>query len=90
MGLCMSAIKDRWTKVASQILKAELVKRSIDYPGLISKLNEMNIEMSVEDLRGRMSRGTFSAVLFIQCLRAIGVKNLPLDEIFFENIDPTN
>jgi hypothetical protein len=86
-GLAMTETKSQWAKVASQIIKAELAKRSIDYPGLVSKLGEIEVEISVEDLRGRMSRGTFSAVLFIQCLRAIGVKNLPLDDIFFESIN---
>ena len=50
---------------------------------LVSKLQEINVFISVEDLRARMSRGTFSAILFLQCLRAIGVTNLHLEESIF-------
>jgi len=50
----------------------------------VEKLSALNIHIKVEDLRGRISRGTFGTTLFIQCLRAIGVKNLPLDDSFFD------
>ena len=75
--------KQYWTKIVTKILKAELAKRDVDYPSLVDKLREIEVDISVEDLRGRMSRGTFSAVLFVQCLRAIGVNNLLLEESFF-------
>lgn len=74
-----------WSKIVTKILKAELAKRGIDYPMLVTRLNQINVNISVEDLRGRMSRGTFSAILFIQCLRAIGVTNLSIEESFFED-----
>lgn len=76
--------KAYWSKIVTKILKAELAKRGIDYPTLVTKLHDINVNISVEDLRGRMSRGTFSAALFIQCLKAIGVTNLPLEESFFD------
>lgn len=80
----MNDDKGFWSKIVTKILKAELAKRGIDYPTLVTKLHEINVNISVEDLRGRMSRGTFSAALFIQCLRAIGVTNLPLEESYFD------
>ncbi len=80
-------VKAAWSKIVIKILKAELAKRGIDYPSLVIKLKEINVDIAVEDLRGRMSRGTFSAILFVQCMRAIGVKNLLLEESFFEELD---
>ncbi len=82
----MSEPKEVWSKIVTKILKAELAKRDIDYPTLVAKLNEMEVNISVEDLRGRMSRGTFSAILFVQCLKAIGVSNLSLEESYFEQL----
>lgn len=76
-----------WAKIVTKILKAELAKRGVDYPMLVTKLKEINVDISVEDLRGRMSRGTFSAILFVQCLRAIGVTNLPIEESVFEELN---
>ena len=77
--------KGYWSKIVTKILKAELAKRDIDYPTLVAKLSEIKVNISVVDLRGRMSRGTFSAALFIQCLRAIGVTSLPIEESYFES-----
>lgn len=78
-------VKNRqyWTKIVSKILKTEMAKQDINYIQLTKKLAEIDIEISVEDLRARFSRGTFSAMLFVQCLRAMEVTNLSLEESFF-------
>ena len=81
----MNDDKTYLSKIVTKVLKAELAKRGIDYPTLIIKLHEINVDISVGDLRGRMSRGTFSAALFIQCLKAIGVTSLPLEESYFDH-----
>lgn len=73
-----------WSKIASKILKAELAKRGMNYNELIEKLAGLNVQMKVEDLRGRISRGNFSATLFIQCIKAMGLKNLQFDDSYFE------
>jgi len=88
--LSMSDAKGVWSKIVTKILKAELAKRDIDYPTLVAKLNEIDVNISIEDLRGRMSRGTFSAILFVQCLKAIGVSNLFLEESYFEQLKASN
>jgi hypothetical protein len=75
--------KTYWSKIVTKILKAVLAKRDIDYPELVSNLHNIGISISHDDLRGRMSRGTFSAALFIQCLRAINVTNLLLEYSYF-------
>ena len=54
--------KQYWTKIVTKILKSELAKRDLDYPGLTNKLQEMGVVISVEDLRGRRPPGTLSPV----------------------------
>ena len=81
----MSKSKDYWAKIPSRILKIELAKRDMTYIELVKKLQVIGVEIKVEDLRGRLARGTFSAMLFIQCLRAIDVKNLLLGDSLFDN-----
>lgn len=76
--------KRYWSKVVAKIIKAELAKRDLNYNELVLRLEKMGIEIKVDDLRGRISRGTFSATLFIQCLKAMGVKTLPLEESYFD------
>lgn len=77
--------KKYWQQIVSKILKTELAKRDVGYIQLIQNLNAMGVKIRVEDLRARISRGNFSAMLLIQCLRAIQVKNLLLEESFFED-----
>ncbi len=76
-------VKKRWEKIPSKILKAELSKRGLKYADLIKKLNQINVEITVNDLSGRIARGTFSAIFFLQCLRAIGVEEIRLEESYF-------
>ena len=76
--------KKYWSKVVSKILKAELAKRDMSYNKLVEKLVEIDVKIKVEDLRSRVSRGNFSAALFIQCFKAMNIKSLPLDESYFE------
>ena len=58
-----------------KILKSALAKRGVDYPTLIKKLSKIKVSISAKDLRGRMSRGIFSVILLIQCLKVIDAKN---------------
>jgi Domain of unknown function (DUF6471) len=80
----MDQDKPYWAKIVSKMLKTELAKRDMGYSELVKRLEGLDVHMKVEDVRGRVSRGNFSAMLFIQCLRAIGVKNLQLEDSFFE------
>jgi len=75
---------NKWDKSASRLLKAELAKREITYAQLQEKLAIMGIEKTATHIGAMLSRGTFSAVFFLQCLLAIGVKNLQLDDTIFE------
>jgi Domain of unknown function (DUF6471) len=84
IGVDMDQDKPYWAKIVSKILKTELAKRDMGYSELVERLKSLDVHVKVEDVRGRVSRGNFSAMLFVQCLRAIGVKNLQLEDSFFE------
>lgn len=76
--------KSYWRKVAAKIIRTEMAKRDLTYLNLTEKLQDIEVTIDVNDLRGRISRGSFSAALFIQCLRAMDIKNLFLEESLFE------
>jgi hypothetical protein len=76
--------KPYWTKVIYTILKMEMAKQSINYIQLVKRLDKIGVKIGVEDLRTRFYQGTFSARLFVQCLKAMEVKNLPWEELFDE------
>jgi len=60
------------------ILKAELKRAGVTYAQLAEKLGEMGIEENALNIGNKLSRGKFSAVFMVQCLEAIGMKELRL------------
>ena len=64
------------TDTAKGLLKAELKRRNMSYADLVEKLSEMNIVETEANIRNKLSRGTFTAAFFIQCLIAIGCEQV--------------
>jgi hypothetical protein len=81
----MSNNIDDWYAISSKILRAEMAKRKITYEDLVNKLQAIGVQINVGNLRVRVSKGAFSAALLIQCLRAMGIKNLSIEDSYFEN-----
>lgn len=69
-----------WTGTVKGMLKAELKRRAITYEQLAAKLSEIGVSETPQNLRTKISRGGFSAVFFVQCLRVIGCQTLRLEE----------
>ena len=65
---------------AKRLLRAEMVKRGVSYEDLAAKLAAMGIEETPVNLRNKVSRGKFMAAFMLQCLRAIGVETLRLED----------
>jgi hypothetical protein len=68
--------KPDWNTRASNLLKSELKKKGVTYARLVEKLAEIGVEEKEVNVRNKLSRGTFTAAYFIQCLEAIGVRKL--------------
>lgn len=64
-----------------------MTKCSLKYDDLVEKLEGLEVSINADDLRGRISRGNFSAALFVQCIKVMGIKNLPFDDSYFERKD---
>ena len=62
------------------MLRAEMVKRSISYAGLVEKLAAIGIRETEANLRNKISRGGFTGAFLIQCLVAMGVTALRLED----------
>ena len=63
---------------AKGILKAELKRRNLTYADLVSKLSVMDVNETEANIRNKISRGTFTAAFFLQCLLAIGCEHVVL------------
>jgi hypothetical protein len=68
-----------WENRVKTILKVELTRQDITYGELARRLQEMGLPAETEpNVRNKLSRGTFSAMFLVQCLEALGLKELRL------------
>ena len=70
------AHKIDWTEKTKGLLKSELKRRNLTYAELADKLAEIGVKDTDVNIRNKIARGGFTAVFFVQCLEAIGVKEL--------------
>jgi hypothetical protein len=69
-----------WQAKVKGLLKAELKRRNLSYADLAEKLAAIGIEDNERNISNKVSRGTFTAVFFVQCMEAIGCHTIRLDE----------
>jgi len=69
-----------WVAYTKGLLRAEMVKRGINYKGLVEKLAVLGIAETEANLRNKISRGGFTGAFLIQCLVAMGATTLRLDD----------
>lgn len=67
-----------WQKKVKNLLKSELKRKGVSYKELVEKLDAVGVKDSERNIANKLARGTFTAVFFVQCLEAIGCKNLDL------------
>lgn len=70
---------DEWHDLVKGMLRAEMTRRGITYDQLAAKLAEIGVSEQPKSLRNKVARGGFSAVFFVQCLKACGAKNLSIE-----------
>jgi hypothetical protein len=78
-----------WQERVKRLLKAELKREGVSYKILAERLKKMGVEdgTTEQNIANKMSRGSFSAVFLVQCLRAIGRNTLDLSHLPVENDD---
>lgn len=72
-----------WNDKVKRILKSELIKRGITNSDLVLLLKGIDIEETKASIDSKISRGSFSASFFLQCLSVIGCNKLTIEE--YEN-----
>lgn len=69
-----------WNKLATNTIKAELARSGIGYEELISRLDALGVKESYTGIAAKINRGTFSFAFFMQCMQAIGVREIRLNQ----------
>lgn len=72
-----------WNEKVKRLLKSELVRRGISNTDLVNMLEKVGIEETKSSIDSKISRGTFSASFFLQCLTVIGCEKIEIEE--YEN-----
>ena len=70
-----------WQALVKGILKAELKRRDLSYADLAEKLRLIGVKDSERNICNKISRGSFTAVFFVQCLNAIGCHNVNIGNL---------
>jgi len=71
---------DEWAEDAKRLLRSEMTRRGVTYDELAEKLAALGVTDTAVNIRNKVARGKFSAVFLLQCLAAIGARNLRLTE----------
>ena len=69
-----------WSERAKNILKSELKRKGVTYGQLVERLGEIGVKDTEPNIRNKIARGGFTAAFFLQCLAAIGVHTLRLED----------
>ncbi|WP_445736373.1 DUF6471 domain-containing protein [Mariniflexile sp.] len=68
-----------WNNKVKRLLKSELVRRGISNSDLATMLEQIGIDETKSSIDSKISRGTFSASFFFQCLTVIGCEKIEID-----------
>lgn len=69
-----------WNSKVKRLLKSELVRRGISNAQLSEMLVQIGVEETKSSIDSKISRGTFSASFFLQCLTVIGCKKVEIQD----------
>ncbi len=69
-----------WNDKPKRLLKSELIKRGITNAELAFMLNKIGVHETKASIDSKISRGTFSACFFLQCLAVIGCNKIEIEE----------
>jgi hypothetical protein len=76
----MGANRKEWQARVKGILKAELKRRDLSYADLAAKLAAIGVKDSERNISNKISRGSFTAVFFVQCMEVIGCQTIHLGD----------
>jgi hypothetical protein len=70
-----------WQTQAKQIIRAELKRRDLSYKDLAQRMEAIGLKANERTIANKIARGGFTAAFFLQCMEAIGVRAIHLDNV---------
>lgn len=69
-----------WVVYTKALLRSEMMRKGVNYKGLVERLNAIGVRETEANLRNKISRGGFTGAFLLQCLVAMGVTALRLED----------
>lgn len=69
-----------WNDRVKRLLKSELIRRGVSNADLAYLLSEIEVHETKASIDSKISRGSFSASFFVQCLTVIGCNKIEIEE----------
>ena len=69
-----------WVVYTKALLRSEMMRKGVNYKGLVERLDAIGVRETEANLRNKMSRGGFTGAFLLQCLVAMGVTALRLED----------
>ena len=69
-----------WVVYTKALLRSEMMRKGVNYKGLVERLEAIGIRETEANLRNKISRGGFTGAFLLQCLVAMGVTALRLED----------
>ena len=76
----MAAKRKDWQAKVKGLLKAEVKKKNLSYADLPDKLAAVGVKDNERNISNKIGRGSFTAVFFVQCMEAIGVRTIHIND----------
>lgn len=76
----MAKKRKDWKAIVKNVLKAELRRKGMTYAHLAENLSAIGIKDNERNISNKIGRGAFTAVFFMQCMEAIGVRTIHLGD----------
>jgi hypothetical protein len=70
-----------WEDRARLFLKAEIKRADVTYDELADRLKAHGIHENAASIANKLARGTFAATFFLACAAALGLQNIPIDDL---------
>lgn len=71
-----------WDKVTSNLVKAEIKRQGFTQEQLCEKLEKIGVHETIGALKGKLNRGRFTAVFFLQVIKALNIRLMHFDTLF--------
>lgn len=67
-----------WEEMVKNILRAQMMLEGVSYAALAERLAAFGIHDNELNLRNKVGRGRFTAVFFMQCMKALGADRIKM------------